>query len=184
MDLFSQVGFEGASIERIAARSGVARTTIYRRWSTREDLIIQALAEAAPLPILAGSEVKSLQTDELLQRMVRAGVDLLDPKLRKFSAHLIGALPDHSSLMRTCQEQFLLPRRFAFRTLLERARAIGVVPVDADVEMLMDTLSGAMLYRLLVQPVKGGPAKVRDYVLRLLRELGFRLSNAEGQDPR
>ena len=39
----------------------------------------------------------------------------------------------------------------------------------------MDIISGVMMYRLLIQPIKGDPAKVRDYLLSVLRQLGFRL---------
>src|SRR5271165_5405078 len=46
MELFIQSGIEGVNVEQIAARAGVARTTVYRRWSSKEALLAQAIAAA------------------------------------------------------------------------------------------------------------------------------------------
>src|SRR5260370_41345476 len=46
VELFIQSGSEGVNVEQIAARAGVARTTVYRRWSSKEALLAQAIAAA------------------------------------------------------------------------------------------------------------------------------------------
>jgi AcrR family transcriptional regulator len=50
LELFSEFGIEGASIGQIANRAGVARTTIYRRWSSREDLLVDAIERTRNFP--------------------------------------------------------------------------------------------------------------------------------------
>ena len=45
IELFVESGYEGLSIEGVAARAGVGKTTIYRRWSSKEDLIVDAIGE-------------------------------------------------------------------------------------------------------------------------------------------
>jgi AcrR family transcriptional regulator len=176
MELFVECGMEGATIEQIAARAGVARTTIYRRWSTREALLVQAIADARKLPDQMGAGVESLQADDLLNMILRTGAELLTQRqFRQLAARLIGALPDHPSLMVTYEEHVLLPRRLAFRKVLERAQAIGVVPADSDLDLLMDILSGVAVYRLLFQPEERDPATVQKYLLQLFHQLDFRL---------
>ena len=48
VDLFVELGFDGMSVEAVAVRAGVGKTTIYRRWPTKEDLVIEAIAHLAP----------------------------------------------------------------------------------------------------------------------------------------
>src|SRR5271163_5372205 len=43
LDLFAEQGFEGACVEAVAARAGVGKATIYRRWTSKEELLIAAL---------------------------------------------------------------------------------------------------------------------------------------------
>jgi AcrR family transcriptional regulator len=77
MELFVECGMEGATIEQIAARARVARTTIYRRWSTREALLIQAIADARMLPDQMEVGVESLHADDLLNLILRTGTELI-----------------------------------------------------------------------------------------------------------
>jgi AcrR family transcriptional regulator len=97
MELFVECGMEGATIEQIAARAGVARTTIYRRWSTREALLVQAIADARKLPDQMGAGVESLQANDLLNMILRTGAELLTQRqFRQLAARLIGALAGSS----------------------------------------------------------------------------------------
>jgi len=59
------------------ARARVARTTIYRRWSTREALLIQAIADARMLPDQMKVGVESLHADDLLNLILRTGTELI-----------------------------------------------------------------------------------------------------------
>ena len=60
LDLIGEgMGVSELSIEAIASRAGVGKTTIYRRWSNKEDLVVDALATLkAPMPRLSGTSVR------------------------------------------------------------------------------------------------------------------------------
>src|ERR1035438_2033519 len=66
LDLFGEFGIEGASIGQIANRAGVARTTIYRRWSSREDLLVNAIERTRNFPEQLMEGLEKMQPDELV----------------------------------------------------------------------------------------------------------------------
>jgi AcrR family transcriptional regulator len=178
MDLFSEHGIEGASIGQIAKRAGVARTTIYRRWSSREDLIVHAIEHARNFPQELIEGLEKLPPSELVNLAVKFAMETLTrPHLRRLAARLIGASPSHPALLSIYQKEYLQPRRSIVRRILEMARVHGLLAPDADTEILGDMLSGAMIYRLLFQPEERSEKKVRAYLLKLFRQAGFRIPN-------
>jgi AcrR family transcriptional regulator len=180
LDLFSEYGIEGASIGQIANRAGVARTTIYRRWSSREDLLVNAIERTRNFPEKLMEGLEKMQPDELVNLILDAGVDALtQTQFRKLAARLIGSSPSHPALMSAYQNKYLQPRRLAFIRIFEKARAQGLLPQNTDVEILGDILTGTMLYHLLFQPEERTDAKVRVYLLKLFQQTGFRIPNKE-----
>jgi hypothetical protein len=71
------------------------------------------------------------------------------------------------------QRKYLQPRREMLKGLLERARVQSLLTQNADVEILCDMLSGAMLYRLLFQPEGHSDKKARAYLLKLFQQAEF-----------
>ncbi|MGW0803176.1 TetR/AcrR family transcriptional regulator [Nonomuraea sp. NPDC002799] len=151
LDLIGEgMGVSELSIEAIASRAGVGKTTIYRRWSNKEDLIVDALSTLkAPLPELGGTSVR----DDL--------ISLLDA-MRQEAGHSRGrcvmniAMSEgdrHPRLMERFMKQAVEPRREAMRGVIERGIATGELRPDLDVGMSMAVLSGAMLWH-----TKWGPA--------------------------
>lgn len=59
--LLAELGFERMSIEAIAAHAGVGKTTIYRRWKTKEDLVADALSSVKAVPV--APDTGDLRTD-------------------------------------------------------------------------------------------------------------------------
>lgn len=174
MDLFSEYGFEGASIEQIAKRAGVARTTVYRRWSGSEDLIVHAIEHAKNFPNQLHEDLEKLPPDELVNLAVNFSSDTLTrPQFRKLAVRLIGSTPSHPALMSVYQRKYLRPRRQIMRRLLEGAQGRDLLPRNTDVEVWCDMFSGAMMYALLFRPEELSKKKVRAYVLRLFRQSGF-----------
>src|SRR6266542_1733281 len=70
LDLFAEQGFEGVCVEAVAARAGVGKATIYRRWPNKEELIIDAVASMkGPVPPIGGKSVR----DDLVTLLSRVG---------------------------------------------------------------------------------------------------------------
>jgi AcrR family transcriptional regulator len=173
LKLFIKHGIDGASIEQIAERAGVARTTVYRRWSSKEALLAQAMAVArgAPEQRAMASRVAS---GSLAQRMVDALAETVTaPNYRKLVARLAGSVPNCPALMSIYWTNYLVPRRQMVRELLERARARGLLREDSDPEILLDLIGGAIMYHLLIRPGERTSREMRLYLFKVLGELGL-----------
>jgi len=180
LELFSEYGIEGASIGQIANRAGVARTTIYRRWSSREDLLVDAIERTRNFPEQLMEGLEKMQPAELVNLILDAGVDALtQTKFRNLAARLIGCSPSHPALMSAYQDKYLQPRRLAFIRIFEKAQAQGLLPQNTDVEVLGDMITGTTLYYLLFQPNEQTETNVRVYLLRLFQQAGFKIPDKE-----
>src|SRR5208283_2674 len=108
LELFVEHGIEGASFEQIARRAGVARTTVYRRWSSREDLLAQAMAVARQAPerwLAATGRVPPAKMTAWLVDALSKTVTRRD--YRKIVARLIGSAPTSPKLMSVYWNSYL-----------------------------------------------------------------------------
>ena len=77
--------------------------------------------------------------------MAALAAALTAPDFRDVIARLVGSLPDHPELMSIYWRNYLEPRRRAMTRLLERARDEGAIRADADIEILLDLIAGAVM---------------------------------------
>jgi AcrR family transcriptional regulator len=141
--LLCEQGFKGATIEGIASRCGVAKTTIYRHWASREHLLAEAIddvAQCLPKPPATGQ----LRVDLVTALSHLAGV--LDGAF----GHLLAALVDageRDDALADMQHSFAAERRGRTVGMLQDAIDIGELAPDVDVELLTDQLVGPVMYR-------------------------------------
>jgi len=172
LELFVEHGVDGASIEQIAIRAKVARTTVYRRWLSKEVLIAEAIAAARGEPEQAATSRVAVR--DLPRRLVDALAETLaTPNYRKLAARLIGSVPSSPQLMAVYWHKYQVPRRERIGKVLERARSEGLIREDSDSEMLLDLIGGAMIYHLLVRPGEPTVRETRGYLFKVLRQLGL-----------
>jgi AcrR family transcriptional regulator len=171
LSLFAESGPEGLCIEKVAARAGVGKATIYRRWPGKEDLLLDALAGLkAPLPVPKGKSVRS-DLVALLDAMCKESGD---PRRARQFALLQGEGLRYPRLMARYMETMVEPRREVVRSVLRRGVATGELRQETDVEAALFMLSGAVLARGRCgqEPVEDGYA--RRVVDELLRGLASR----------
>lgn len=173
-DLFIERGIDGAGIERIAKRADVGKLTVYRRWSSKEDLVAQAIeaaVEQAEWP--SNDRLAELPVRDLAERILDQQAETAaSPEFRALVARIFGSSVSHPSLMETYWRHYVVPRRRATAALLERAKKDGTLPADTDVEVLIDMLAGAVVYRVL-QPGPPGAAEMRRYLRVLYHQAGL-----------
>ncbi len=170
LKVFIESGVEGASIERIADYAGVARTTLYRRWSSKEALIAQAIASArGEDERWAADRARFAKSPEPLIKALAQVVTRSE--YVALAAKLIGSVPGCPELMETYWNNYLLPRRRAMLKVIEAARDQGIVRAGSDPEILLDLISGAVIHHLLVRPGKRTPSEMHAYLFRVVREL-------------
>jgi AcrR family transcriptional regulator len=146
-DLLLDEGGARVSMDAVAERAGVSKTTIYRWWPSKEMLALDALLDWAAVGS-APRDTGSLRGDMLA---------LIRPWVREIArrpfARVIAALlvqsqadPQFAEVYRT---HFVQLRREPMRTALERAIARGEVPADLDLDVALDLLYGPLYHRLL-----------------------------------
>jgi AcrR family transcriptional regulator len=145
-DLLAERGFQAATIEAIALRAGVGRNTIYRRWSSKEELIADALRElATDFDLLGEDDIHSLLR-EWLRDFART---FSDPLLGRLLAGVLGELQRNPEFADVYADRVVRPRRQALLDRLAQARDRGELRPDADLEHVADLLGGALVLRIL-----------------------------------
>jgi AcrR family transcriptional regulator len=174
LELFVEHGIEGASFEQIAKRAGVARTTIYRRWSSREDLLAQAMETARDAPERWLATIDRAAPNQLIGWLVDALSETVTRRdYRKIVAKLIGSAPNSPKLMSVYWNTYLLPRRKMVSEVMDRARTMGLLPEGAEPEILQDMIGGAIMYHLLVRPGRRSRKEMRAYIREVLHQIGI-----------
>jgi AcrR family transcriptional regulator len=177
LELFIEHGIAGASIERIAKRAGVAKTSVYRRWSSREALLAQAIEVARNATGYTVDLVERTAPQNFVKLLIEACEVVGRPEIRKLVTRLIGSIPDYPKLIEVYRETYYLPRRQAFGRALQRVQAAGLLAKNIDLEALADMIIGAVMYRLLMSPPGDNPpGELRDHMINLLRQAGFDVS--------
>ncbi|MDL4820483.1 TetR/AcrR family transcriptional regulator [Actinomadura opuntiae] len=164
-ELYKEQPYGRLTIEGIAARAGVGKPTIYRRWSSKGAVVLEALMEHVPPTAFpdSGDLVRDLRS------WLHGIADLLgDPERGPLFAGLVGAAQHDPELAEAWRERLYRPIRAAGAGRLRAARDEGgLPPVDTDV--LLDLLTGPIWFRLLVAgetPTPEYADAVLDAVLR------------------
>ena len=173
LQLFLERGIEGASIEQIARRAGVGKPTVYRRWPNKEELISAAMETLVADEAVAVSTTSSASPYDLVEAAIeQAAVTAASPHYRALVARVFGSAVSHPELMATYWRRYILPRRRQAAVLLEQARELGTVAVDADLDVAIDMIVGAITYRVL-QPAPPDVAEMRWYLREVYRQVGL-----------
>lgn len=166
LSLFAESGPEGLCIEQVAARAGVGKATIYRRWPGKEDLLLDAIAALkAPLPEPAGRSVR----EDLITLLGAMCQETADPRRARESALLLGEGAKYPRLMARYMETVVEPRREVVRTVLRRGLATGELRPGLDVDAALFMLIGAVLARRGPEPraiPPGYPERIVDELLQ------------------
>jgi AcrR family transcriptional regulator len=165
---------EGASIEQIAKRAGVGKLTVYRRWSSKEELLSHAIESAREnIPDAPPEDLDSVSLADLVVKSLPAQVDMMaDPKFTGMIAQIFGSRTSHPMLLQTYWEHYVEPRRRGAHALLRRAQAEGQLDPDADLDVVIDMMVGALIYRML-QPNPPDRAEIRRYLEEVYRRSGL-----------
>jgi AcrR family transcriptional regulator len=142
LDLFAEQGFEGVCVEAVAARAGVGKATIYRRWPNKEELLLAAFGSLkSPFPEPKGISVR----DDLLAMVEVMCADKSDPRKARRYALLLGEGEKYPRLMARYKETVVEPRREAMRAVIRRGIQTGELRPDTDIEIAMLTLTGVIM---------------------------------------
>ncbi len=147
LELLLEAGYRGLAMEAVAARAGVGKTTVYRRFPTKRALVAAQLAglqEGLELPDTGSAltDYFALATQVLEQE---ADVDIA-----RLVPRLLVEASDDPGLLELVTTHLVAPRRELLKALLRRGAARGELRADLDLEDAADMLVGPFVYRMLL----------------------------------
>lgn len=151
IDLLVERGFWETTIEAVATRSGAAKTTIYRQWPNKRELLLAAVESV--IPRAAAPDTGSLRGD--LRHFARDLVGVVEAgPLAAVLPGLVAAAERDPDMARLLAD-FTAQRRQPIHHAVARAAARGETAGDCDPELLAGLVVGAFFYRRLLsrQPV-------------------------------
>jgi len=138
------------TIEAVAARSGVAKTTIYRRWRDKWELALDAvMIDMLPHYYADPPDVGDTRKELLTFIDSVVGALSMAPYGPAMQA-LVSEIATHPELSRVYREQVVEPRRAQLAAVIARGIARGDLRADTDVQTLHEFLLGPVFYRMLL----------------------------------
>jgi AcrR family transcriptional regulator len=163
-DQLAEIGYARMSMDAVARRAGVGKAAVYRRWPSKQAMLID-LVEAAILRNLPEvPDTGSLAGD------VRGFLDVIvaqaaDPRIRRIALDVLVETTRTPELATALQDVVDKPRRTAAATVLTRAIDRGELAADVDLELGLDLLISPLLIRLFRTAEQVGDA----YLARLTK---------------
>ncbi len=165
LEQLTDAGVAGLSMALVAERAGVGKATIYRRWPSKEALVLDALRTAtAPIPVPDQGNLRddlTAYTGELVDRFrAGRGSDVLP--------HIVAA-SCHDDELRASLDDYTRSRQATLRLLFARGIERGELPADTDVDLAVEAILGPIFYRHLLSGEPVDRTLARRLVDRVLR---------------
>ncbi|GAA1561251.1 TetR/AcrR family transcriptional regulator [Kribbella hippodromi] len=152
-------GYDGMSIERIAERAGVAKSTLYRRWPSKAELVMSMIAGLTDAVAFDPTGDPRHDLTEFVAGIAAA----LDSIPTALVADLVAAAAREPRVGEGVRALWA-GRHAVVATAIGRFQDEGLMPVHADPRVVVDQLVGALYYRLLITGEPIDPAYVRALV--------------------
>ena len=173
--LLAEVGYDRLTLDAVAARARAGKTTIYRRWPGKAELVVDALNSLKGVPEIPDSGS--------LRRDLRALAESITSAESRFGAQMtigmVNALAHDAELRRVFGEKFIAPRMAGFRTVFERAVARGEMPAGHDLDLLARLFPALGLQQLVVS----GELPGTRFACQIMDEVVYPLATAPPARP-
>lgn len=149
--LVAEEAYERVTVEAIAARAGVGKQTIYRRWPSKSAVVfaaVLALSEDADGQSIALPDTGDLQAD--LKFVMRATAEeFADPAFDRLIRALNTEIANDAALAAEYREKLALPLEEAKKARLRSAQEVGQLDADADLDLVLEVLYAPLFQRWL-----------------------------------
>jgi AcrR family transcriptional regulator len=146
IDVLVRDGYDRLSMEGVATAAGVGKATIYRRWSSKAELVIDAMAALKP----AIDTIDTGTLDGDIELLIAASCSPGTERLLQVMASICSALPREPELLDAFRTRFTEPRIARISALLVRARDRGELGPEVDLAIAASLLPSLMLQRVLM----------------------------------
>jgi AcrR family transcriptional regulator len=165
LELLSEKGLAMLTIEAVAARAGASKATIYRWWPNKATLAMEAFVGQI-VPALPFEDTGDLHGD--FRRHLGIMVDVLHTQLGRTLADIIAGMQHDEELAEAFSQRYLVPRRKVPRQALQNAIKRGELQADADPDVIMDAIYGAIYFSLLIRKQRIDATFVETLLLQVL----------------
>jgi AcrR family transcriptional regulator len=149
LDVLAETGYDGMTIDMVATRAKAGKATVYRRWESKADLVIDAVAcMKAPVDLDDLPDTGSLRGDLVAMSKTPTMQDA-ERKL-KIMGGLVSLLEREPGLAEAAHETITAPRMAINRALIQRAIDRGEARADCDVELISLVSTSMVSYRTLM----------------------------------
>ncbi|ERK69672.1 TetR/AcrR family transcriptional regulator [Leifsonia aquatica] len=167
LDVLSETGYDRMTIDMVAARAKAGKATLYRRWASKADLVIDAVAcmKKGDIDFDALPDTGTLRGDLVAMMKPHTIVDA--EKKLQIMAGLVSMLAKDPGLADTVNAAIVEPRASVNRIFLRRAVERGEIPADADIDKLALLAPAMASYRVLIlrKPVD------REFLLSIMDDI-------------
>jgi len=145
--LLLERGYPGLTIDAVASRARTARTTVYRRWSTKGALVLEAAGESLAIGVVPDTGSTRRDLEIAVRQLIRAFSDRLAAIVM---LAVIANLDDDPSLAQRFRNEIVYPWRSSAAAAIQRGVERGDLPPDTDVAFLLDVIVGTVFQRAVI----------------------------------
>lgn len=170
-DELSEIGYAAFTVESVAARARTGKASIYRRWPTRSDLILDAMCARMPTPEACGLEMQfpdEVTTFDALRGIAGVITEVMASPAGEVMRTIKCEAQNDAELARAIDERFAAPRREALQALLRRGIERGEVRPGADDPLIADLLPAMFMHRVIMLGETLTPQDVSDIIEKVL----------------
>jgi AcrR family transcriptional regulator len=154
LDELRQAGYSGFTVDGVAARAHTGKASIYRRWPTKQELVLDSLCAGLPTPKecgLASALYAGMTTADALRQVARAINKVLSSPAGDAMRSVKCEAAADPELAREIDKRFQAPRRAAMLELLQRGVERGEVRPEAVCPLVADVLPAVLTHRVILQ---------------------------------
>ncbi len=155
LEVLAETGYDGMTIDMVAARAKAGKATLYRRWASKSELVLDAVAcmKSTDVDLASPPDTGTLRGD--LVALVKTPTIRESERKLKVMAGIVSMIARDPELASAAQEALVEPRAAANRIIFQRAIDRGEIPADVDIDRLCLIGPAMVAYRTLMlrQPV-------------------------------
>ncbi len=148
LTLLASAGYDRLTMDAVASEAKASKATLYRRWATKAELVVDAIERAKGSPQVTDADTGTLRGDLLAMACHKGGLN--DEHSLALMSSVITALQHDQEFSDSFHERFLLPKLAQTRAIYERARTRGEIPDAVDLDLLTPVLGAVILHRSFV----------------------------------
>jgi AcrR family transcriptional regulator len=146
--VLAETGYERMTTDMVAARAKTSKATMYRRWPSKAELVVEAVESLRDDPITAAPDTGTLRGD--LAALIQTFQSPSTARKFQIMAGLLSILPRDPDLARVVQRRIVQPGTGVMRLLLERAQKRGEIDPGRDLDTLALVAPAMVAYRLMI----------------------------------